>query len=175
MLYVLILYHSFSSSNSIILIIFCIQVLIVRCLHNLKLNLMWYAIFIKKNNDSYLACADLQSNQSISRHCLPSSCNHEHLEKWRCCSWLMTSSKYEFHNWLFEYASSRTVYIEAAVNIHVFLFLNITSPIAICLHSFLGHHRIKSSKTSPFYQWIYLSDSSFLQVTLRFRQIKILS
>ena len=62
-----------SNSNSIILIILCIIVLIVQCLHNVKLNLMWYTIFINKTMILSTSGAGLQSNQSISKHCLPSS------------------------------------------------------------------------------------------------------
>ena len=60
--------------------------------------------------------------------------------------------------------------MEAAAHIQVFLFSNSTSFLAICLHLFFGHHRIKSSKISPFYQWLDPSHSSFLSVTLRFRE-----
>ena len=141
MLYMLMLYHSFSNSNTITLIILCIIALIVECFLNLKLNLMWCTIFTNKTMILTSSGAGFQSNQSISRHRFlsPSSrrnASHDHLQKWRRCSWLMTPSKYEFHNQLFEYSSPRTVYMEAAAHIQVFLFLNSRSCIAIAYIGF---------------------------------------
>ena len=98
MLYMLMLYHSFSNSNSIILIILCFIALIVQRLHNLKLNLIWYTTFINK---IMILTSQVQvynqTNLSLGIACDPllADASYDHLEKWCRCSRLITSSKYK--------------------------------------------------------------------------------